>query len=412
MAKKFLYFQPEYVSRFKCDGEKCHAHCCKDWTIVIDSATYKKYSRIKPKDKAKEITSRMKFDSDKNSYIVMLDEKNFCPMLTEDGLCSLQLEYGEDFLSQVCTTYPRITKEFGPFFERTLTMTCPVAAEMILFAQEPMRFEFVEVSQKIHSHNGKIIIEEFTTAIPELFTKLQLVMISILQKRTLTINQRLIVLSFFIDRMEKIYSSGFNEIEDLQKLIAEYESEEFWAEQVPLMLQSVTFDAREFIKFVMTIFEAFYGVGEIQLNQDDRKFIDMVVNALQIKPDADDYISITEITDNYTRLADKREDFFAEYSTFLENYLVNEIFMHCYPRRFQNKTISNNFLVYLISYKVFEMFSFAAWQNNLADKENLLQLVVWYTTQLDHNKHLNERIFEYLEDNDDLFELMDTLLEQ
>lgn len=79
--------------------------------------------------------------------------------MTENKLCSLQLEYGEEFLSQTCVTYPRHTHKIGNFFERSLTFTCPVAAEIILFAQEPMKFEFVEVSDKIHSKHGKIKIE-------------------------------------------------------------------------------------------------------------------------------------------------------------------------------------------------------------------------------------------------------------
>ena len=74
MAKKFLYFQPEYIGKFKCDGSKCDARCCKGWTITIDAATYKKYSKLKPKSIAKEITSRMKFDSECGVYIITLAE--------------------------------------------------------------------------------------------------------------------------------------------------------------------------------------------------------------------------------------------------------------------------------------------------------------------------------------------------
>ena len=83
MAKKFLYFQPEYVKKFKCDGSKCNAHCCKGWTITIDDATYKKYSQIKPKDKAEEIIACMKFDSERKEYVMTLKPNSFCPMLTE-----------------------------------------------------------------------------------------------------------------------------------------------------------------------------------------------------------------------------------------------------------------------------------------------------------------------------------------
>ena len=125
MDKKYLYFQPEYVGKFKCDGSKCDARCCKDWSIFIDEATYKKYPP--------EVTKHIEFNSERKTYVVKLNEKFFCPMLTENNLCSLQLKYGEDFLCSTCATYPRYTRDFEKFFERSLTLTCPVAAEMILF---------------------------------------------------------------------------------------------------------------------------------------------------------------------------------------------------------------------------------------------------------------------------------------
>ena len=126
--KKFLYFQPEYVSRFKCDGAKCNARCCKAWTITIDEATYKKYSQIKPPEKARELTKLFVYNKGMGKYLL---KARPCPMLNENHLCKIQLEYGEDFLSETCVTYPRRTSDFGYFFERSLTLTCSVAAEMI-----------------------------------------------------------------------------------------------------------------------------------------------------------------------------------------------------------------------------------------------------------------------------------------
>jgi len=70
MEKIYTYYQPEYVKNFQCDGKKYDARCCKKWAIFID-------------------------------------EKNFCPFLTEDNLCRLQKNFGEDFLSETCTNYPR-----------------------------------------------------------------------------------------------------------------------------------------------------------------------------------------------------------------------------------------------------------------------------------------------------------------
>ena len=409
MAKKYLYFQPEYVNLFRCTGGGCLNNCCdRPWYIDIDDATYKKFLKIKPKSVAKEITSHFEYDDAKNCY--MLKERP-CPFLTEDKLCGIQLKYGGHFLSQTCATYPRRTASFGKFFERSLTLTCPVAAEMILFAQEPMKFEFVEVPEKVHSNHGKIKLGQNFPAsekAAEQMLAVQVAIISILQERTLSINQRLIVLCFFVDKLEEIYSRGIDE-DELKKLIAAYESKEFLAEQVPMMIQTVNFDAEKFIRLMMEMFEAFYSAKKVQLDEKGHIFLNTVINTLQIKSDENNFVSLSKITANYEQLAEAREKFFAGYSAFLENYLVNEIFLNLYPWKYNSRP-SRSLSVFLITYKVFELLTFAATQNNLSSKNDLLKLVDWYTIQVDHGDRLREKIFAYLEERNDFFELMETLL--
>ena len=138
MEQKYIYFQPQYVKEFICDSSKCSDNCCeRGWNIDVDAATYEKYLQLAP-----AIAQQFKFDERKKKYLLT---KHPCPFLTEKKLCRLQLEHGEEFLSQTCKNYPRVTTYFGKFFERSLTLTCPVAAELILFKEEPMAFEFVEV---------------------------------------------------------------------------------------------------------------------------------------------------------------------------------------------------------------------------------------------------------------------------
>ena len=66
----------------------------------------------------------------------------------------------------------------------------------------------------------------------------------------------------------------------------------------------------------------------------------------------------------------------------------------------------------LISYKVFELLMFAATQAGFSGKDDLLNLVDWYTEEIDHADFFKEKIFEYLEERKDFFELMETLLER
>ena len=406
MAKKFLYFQPEYVGKFKCDGSKCNARCCRGWDICIDKKTFAQYSKLPD---AQEIVRRMKFDSDRGEYVVTLDENNSCPFLNENNLCRLQLEHGEKFLSQTCTSYPRYTRNFGGFFERSLTLTCPVAAKMILFKRSPMKFELIRVTDKVHSRGGKIQSVPVHTApnFAERMLELQVAMISILQERTLTIDQRLIVLGFFLDRLDEISSAAID-FDELNKLIAAYESEKFWAEQVPLMLRSVTFDAERFIRLMMKISGVIYGNRNLG---DEQKFINALVNTFRINPNEKNFAVVPNIAANYERLVDERKIFSEQYASFLENYLVNDLFMNCYPWRFA-ESIPKNYAMFAITYKVFELLVFAATKNNLAAEDDLLTLVNYFVMRTEHSGKICEDIFAQVKGEDDTFALMETLLEQ
>lgn len=403
----YLYFQPEYVSRFKCDGSKCAAHCCGHWHVVIDAKTYEKYSRLD--GIIEHLTPLGK------AHVINMDENGHCPFLTADNLCGIQREHGEDFLSNTCTTYPRYTKSFGKFFERSLSMTCPVAAQAALFSDEPMRFEFVEVPEGIHSHGGKIGIAnvESTEGFAEHMLEVQVALISIMQERTLTIDQRLIVMGFFCDRLGEIIGDGkFTAaqvpilIDNLNRLIETYESKKFFARQVPRMLASVRFDEKKFVRLILTLFNEIYSNSSRQ-----GRFLNAVSDTLGLNPDENNFVSIRAVSDNFARLADERKIFAERYAAFLENYFVNDLFLNCYPWRF-TESIANNFAVFVTTCKIFELITFSLVHMGLDDEDTLLKFVGWFTTQTTHSVDVHPKIFHIVKKFDDPFELMGTLLEQ
>lgn len=413
MASTYLYFQPEYVSQFKCDPFNCNDNCCKKpWNILIDEKTYEKYSRLKPDSAAREIVRHFKYNAGLGGYLLA---EHPCPFLTADNLCRIQREHGEDFLSNTCTTYPRYTKSFGKFFERSLSMTCPVAAQTALFSDEPMRFEFVEVPEEIHSHGGKISIANVlaTAGFAEHMLEVQVALISIMQERTLTIDQRLIVVGFFCDRLGEIIGNGkFTAaqvpilIDNLKRLIETYESKNFFARQVPRMLASVRFDEKKFVRLILTLFNDIYGKFAVK-----SRFLNAVAETLALKPDENNFVSICAVSDNFARLADERKIFAERYAAFLENYFVNDLFLNCYPWRF-TENIANNFAVFVTTCKIFELITFSLVHMGLDDKETLIKLVGWFTAQTTHSGDIYPEIFYVVKKFDDPFELMETLLEQ
>lgn len=393
----FLLFRPEYVGKFKCDGSKCNAACCKGWSIFIDADTYKKYSSYP------QIVKHIRFNEGKGEYIVTLNERGICPFLTEKKLCGLQLEHGEKFLSATCVTYPRTTYNFGKFFEQSLTPTCSLAAEMILFAREPLKFEIIAVSSENLAFNKLKVPEKFV----EHLIDIQVAEISILQERTLTINQRLIMLGFFLDKLEEISADTIDKTA-LTKLLAAYESKNFLAEQVPSMLASVHFDAKKFVGMMLNLFETLYSGMYVG---DGRKFLDAVIDTLELKPDEKNLISVTKVAARYENLAAERKNFSAQYATLLENYLVNELFMNCYPWRFF-ESITKNYAEFVTTYKIFELFTFATIHSGLDGCDNLLQLVDWFSQQINHTVRIRQKIFDQIKDSNDPLMLMNSLLEQ
>lgn len=393
----FLLFRPEYVGKFKCDGSKCNAACCKGWSIFIDASTYEKYLSYP------QIVKHIRFDEAKGENVITLNEHNICPFLTEKKLCTLQLEHGEKFLSLVCQNYPRITYNFGKFWEQSLTPTCPVAAEMILFGREPLKFEMVAVSSENLAFSKLQVPEKFV----EHLIDIQVAEISILQERTLTINQRLIMLRFFLDRLEEISADIIDETA-LTKLLAAYESKNFLAQQVPSMLASVHFDAKKFIGMMLNLFETLYSKMYVG---DGRKFLNAVADTLELKPDEKNLISVTKVAARYENLATERKNFSAQYATFLENYLVNELFMNCYPWRFF-ESITKNYAMFVTTYKIFELLTFAAIHSGLDRHDDLLKLVDWFGSQIDHTVGIRQKIFDQIKNLDDPLTLMNSLLEQ
>ena len=84
--------------------------------------------------------------------------------------------------------------------------------------------------------------------------------------------------------------------------------------------------------------------------------------------------------------------------------------MNHYPFRFDKESITKNFAIFLISYKIFELILFAATHKGFTSKEDLLDMINWFTRIMDQAKDLHEKFFELLKGIDDTFLLMTCLL--
>lgn len=334
---------PSYVTKFKCDGKLCGCRCCRDWLIVVDEDTYKKFSELDDVARAeilKNIEWRRDFDTNVDVMTLKLYDDGICSFLTADGLCRIQKRYGENFLTAICQSYPRVTYKFNEnFFEQSMTLTCPVAAQMILLPFEPINF--IEVDDV--KARAIISLKKFSRSVDDFF-RLQMNAIKILQDRNFTINQRL----------KNFY----------EKFSGKIDSE-------------VEFNLKKHTKTIVEIFNDTYNA-----NLNERKK--------------------NELRGNYLQFKEKiLNDVYENFSNVLENYLVNEFFMRCYPYAFSGGE-SDNAKIFITSYKILEFaLVLAVISKNKLTVGDMTGMIISVNDTLDHNHNGMDAIINFVKNCDE-----------
>ena len=327
-------FCPTYVKNFKCDGKFCGSRCCRDWRILLDGETREKYLRL-PAAAREEIFSHV----DEDTQAFKMKRSGACPFLDENFLCKLQLAHGEEFLTAVCQSFPRVTYKIGEeIFSQAMTLTCPVAAILILLRNEPINFEVVDT---LNARQVFDFTERISSA--ENFLERQRGAIKILQRRDLPINLRLKNLCEFFG--EKISAAVDFDEENHAAALTEIFGETYDA--------SMTVDKKNQLA---------------EIYREHRKNI----------------------------LPQLRKNF----SVVLENYLVNEFVMRCYPAAFTGDE-AFNCRVFVTTYRALE---FAAVLTTISRRgmtvEDFFELLCALNDKLDHSRGGMEAIRNFAELHD------------
>jgi lysine-N-methylase len=115
---------PDYYQDFKCIASSCKHTCCAGWEIDVDETSLERFLKVP------SIAQHIKDGT------IVLGEDERCPFLREDGLCTMILEHGEDFLCDICTEHPRFYNDFEDHTEGGLGLVCEEACRIILTKPE------------------------------------------------------------------------------------------------------------------------------------------------------------------------------------------------------------------------------------------------------------------------------------
>lgn len=143
------YRKPYNYSQFKCIADKCPATCCDGWAIVIDGRTMERYHSLPNKEKQYVLSH---VDTEEG---VFKRCGSRCSFLNDRNLCDLYTRLGEKGFCDTCRRYPRHFEEYGNLVEAALSMSCPIAAEMIV--ANPGYDRYVEYrNDKISPHCDEV----------------------------------------------------------------------------------------------------------------------------------------------------------------------------------------------------------------------------------------------------------------
>lgn len=146
-------FAPEYYKKFVCSAGNCRHSCCVGWEIDIDVETAAKYlsmntgygRKIKESIESIEDDVNVNVSGNGNSeYRFRLDENEKCPHLDENGLCSIIINLGEEYLCDICRLHPRFFNDTAYGREAGLGMACEEACRLILSSDEYDKMEEIE----------------------------------------------------------------------------------------------------------------------------------------------------------------------------------------------------------------------------------------------------------------------------
>ncbi|MBS5090969.1 MAG: flagellin lysine-N-methylase [Lachnospiraceae bacterium] len=175
------YRKPHYYDKFSCTAEQCPDTCCAGWQIVIDENSLEKYSNV-----SGDFGIRLLNFINWREGIFEQYEKR-CSFLNAENLCDIYKELGADALCDTCRLYPRHIEEFENLREFSLSLSCPVAAKMILQCQEPVRF----LEEEDEKEECEEDFEDFDFLLFDCLLEVREKLFSIVQNRTIPIEKRM-----------------------------------------------------------------------------------------------------------------------------------------------------------------------------------------------------------------------------
>lgn len=391
MKKSVKMIYPSYIDKFQCIGGKCEDNCCIGWDIDIDKETFKKYHKVTDQEMKKMFQKNVHnnqycTNKDLDYGRIKLNKTKRCPFLDDENYCLIQGKFGEDYLSSVCTQFPRVLNEVDDHYEIFLDVACPEAARIILGSEEKIGLKEGQKSLGKYTMAGVLDTRasEFKNTPIKYFKEIRDFSVKIMQNRNFSLSSRLYVLGDFLNKLGNI------EIGNIKKIISKYNIEtEFKAykrERINYALQ---------VSFLNNVVDSLNIVNEI----DSDKFKEYTKELLQgynIKDNED----VIENGEKYIKAFEKYTGEYIERNSHIfENYMVNFIYNNLFPFS-ESDFMFDGYIMLLFRYSLIRFYLVGKYLYNGKDSEqDIVEFIQVFVKAVEHDKNYRSEILEYIKEN-------------
>jgi lysine-N-methylase len=205
--------QPRSYHAFRCIGAECEDTCCVGWIVNIDKLTFQAYQACDDPElgpRLQELVTINAASNSDDSHARINLSGSGCPFLSE-GLCGIQKKLGSQYLSIMCSKYPRVMNVVDDVLERSLDLSCPEAARLVLLDPNPLEFDEDEGP----SHDQRLghppvlrTLSEDSSKPYQYLREIRGYVIWLLQYRAYPLWKRLVILGSFCDELQEIAAAG------------------------------------------------------------------------------------------------------------------------------------------------------------------------------------------------------------
>lgn len=407
MKYNIVYVKPDYYDKFQCIGSDCRNNCCHyKWHISIDKKAYKQYRNFTSdkdfvnKFKNNVIVNENPIEHD-YAHIKHLENPIRCPFEDENNLCIIHQKLGAESLSYTCKTFPRITTQYSPlnsdiiYIEKSLNAGCEVVVNSFLNNKEMM---IIETEQKQETQNQivndtpkfLVKLKEEERPMLKYYYQIKSICIAILQNRELSFEDRLILLGFFLDKINKIeQEKNENTVEAEIELFINSIDEKSFAE----VFKDIKSDYNRQLLISELMFKLFKNEKEEVFGRiEERVNKNLQFDAKHLT----DEEKIPLIVEQYKRYLNNYNNFMSDKQHFIENLFVNEFFRTNMP--FKNKiNIYENFqyiTMLFVAYRYIVSY-YMGYNEKITDNE-LIDITTYFGRTFMNDGKDPRRVIEFL----------------